>query len=102
MSDNSDDNKLKKLTVNEELDLIENTIYNLIDEINRYIYETKQLWDNHISKFIYSSDCLTMEYMGIYDYDKFYNLMTNQKTFKLMQISLKRLQKRKKYLIKNN
>jgi len=102
MSDNSDDNKLKKLTVNEELDLIENTIYNLIGEINRYIYETKELWDNHVSKFIYSSDCLIMEYMGIYDYDKFYNLMINQKTFKLMQISLKRLQKRKRYLIKNN
>jgi len=101
MNKNSNDIEEKNLTIDEEIILIEDNVYNLIDEINRYIYETKELWDNHISKFIYSSDCLTMEYMGIYDYDKFYNLMINQKTYKLMQISLKRLYKRRNFLIKN-
>ena len=96
-----DNNKPIILTVDNELCLIEETIYNLIDEMDRYIYETKKLWDNHISQFIESSDCLVFDNIGINGYDKFYDLMINQKTFKLMKISLKRLQRRKQFLIKN-
>ena len=96
-----DNNKTIELSVNDELCLIEETIYNLIDEMERYIYETKKLWDNHISQFIESPDCLVFDNIGINGYDKFYELMINQKTFKLMKISLKRLQRRKQFLIKN-
>jgi hypothetical protein len=95
------ENKTIILSINDELDLIENTIYNLVNEINRYKHEIKNLWDNHIIKFICSGDCLILDYIGINGYDKFYNLMTNQKTFKLMKISLKRLQQRKLFIIKN-
>lgn len=107
MSDGSDNeieiknrNVPKKLSVNEELYLIAETIENLEGELDRYINETKILWDEHFKKFIDSSDCLTMDYIGIQGYDKFVNLMTQQKTFRLMQISLKRLHQRKNFLIK--
>ena len=86
---------------NNELCIIDETIHNLISEIDRYVQEIKELWDNHIVNFIKSSDCVTLDKIGSDGYSKFYDLMTNQKTFKLMKIALKRLNRRKKFLLKN-
>jgi hypothetical protein len=95
------ENRTIYLTINDELCLINETIHNLENEINRYIEESKNMWNNHISKFIKSSDCLIFDYIGINGYEKFMKLMTHQKTYRLMKISLRRLHQRKMVLINN-
>mgnify|MGYP006077962909 CR=1 FL=1 len=95
------DNNKSIISDNNELCIIDETIHHLISEIDRYGQETKELWDNHILNFIHSGDCVTLDKIGSCGYSKFYDLMTNQKTFKLMKISLKRLNRRKKFLLKN-
>lgn len=107
MSDISDDeieNKkiivVKTISKDDELEIINETIDRLESEIDRYMTEIRHLWDTHLETFIKSEDCLTFKYIGCYGYDKFFTLMTNQKTFKLMLISLKRLHKRKNFITK--
>lgn len=104
LSDNETDTKNnnipKRLSIDEELYLINNNIEHLKCELYRYITEVENLWTFHLKSFIDSSDCLTMDYIGINGYDKFVHLMKQQKIYRLMQISLKRLYQRKKILMK--
>lgn len=98
-SDRDDSNIMSPLS---EIKLIDQTLFQLSDEMCRYIDEVKLMWDEHVSNFLRSNDCLTMQYLSLDDSQKFIDMMTNQKTYKIMMISKKRLEARKTYLMKCN
>ena len=59
------------------------TIYNLDQEMVRYIEDIKYIWDTKIKCFLLSSDCVTLQYMSEQEYNKFFKFMLNQRTYKI-------------------
>ena len=73
----------------------------LLDTMHRYTTDVKKLWDNEMRSFIESSDCHILEKLISSDCDQFINFMCEQKTYRLMMTSLKRLAARRAYLVSN-
>ena len=86
----------------DEDDVIAFAINNLELEMDRYCNNVRYIWNNHIKKFLLSTDCLTLQFLSINDYDLFLDFMTEQITYKSMIESMNRLKNRQNYLIKNN
>jgi len=81
-----------------ELELIEMNLNKLQETMLRYLEDMISVWDNEIVQFIKSQDCLTLQYLTHYDYNKFIDFMTTQETFKLMRSAKDRLLKRKEII----
>lgn len=82
-----------------ELKRIETAIDHLSSEMYRYHDEMKFIWDEKIGSFISSGDCTTMQNISDRDFKKFMNFMSGSKVYKIMQISRKRLVRRRQYII---
>lgn len=95
-SDYNDDN----IYPIKELMSIGASIHHLNKSMQKYIDDSKYLWDETVLPFIESADCNTLHNLRHDDYDKFIKFMMEQHTYKLMIESKKRLIKRKEYLNK--
>src|SRR5579872_1712922 len=68
----------QSIKIIEEIDLIDNTLSQLYEQMDRYLDDAKSIWDDHIRKFINSTDCNTLHYLTEYDSDKFLKFMATQ------------------------
>jgi hypothetical protein len=84
----------------DELEYIDNTIEELIHTMDRYNEDSYNMWRELIVPFISSADCVILD--NIYDDDptKFIKFMMKQKTYRLMEISFRRLLAKRYYIIK--
>lgn len=89
----------KSIKILEEIELIDNTLVQLYEQMDRYLDDAKLIWDEHIKDFIKSTDCNTMHYLTEYDSDKFLKFMATQRTFTIMIMTKTRLIDRKMYLM---
>lgn len=81
-----------------EIGRIVTAIRDLEQEMQKYVDHVKYIWTYRIKPFLLSDDCTTFQYMGDQDYNKFLKFMLNQRTYKIMCISMKRLNQRLNYL----
>ena len=86
-------------SLNDEIMILDEVIQTLELTMDKYIDDVEMIWDARIVPFINSNDCMTLGKLNDNDFLKFLNFMLEQKTFKLMSISHKRLNGRKKYLL---
>lgn len=83
-----------------EIEKHQNIIEELEGDIEKYIENCQRVWNSHIVPFINSSDCTTIKYLKENDFHKFLTVMTEHKEYKIMQTSLKRLNAKLEYLMK--
>jgi len=86
----------------DELTMIDIEMIRLRDMMLEYADCSKKIWDNKIVPFIVSDDCNTCEYLRTDDFSKFLDFMHTQRTYQLMIDQYKRLNNRKRYLLRNN
>lgn len=82
-----------------ELEAIDLAMLSLCGEIQKYLDDSKNLWDNVFVPFIDTRDCMTLQKLSKNDYRVFLNFMSTQKVYRIMMISKARLERRKKYLL---
>ncbi len=92
-------NNVNQTTMNDEIMILDEVIQTLEQTMDKYIDDVEMIWDMRLVPFINSNDCLTLGKLNDSDFLKFLNFMLEQKTFKLMSISHKRLNSRKNYLL---
>ncbi len=91
--------ELTKKLPDKELIRVNKTIKKLSQSIDKYENDTKILWDELICPFIYSGDCMILEYMSDWNFHTFHKYMEEQKVYKLMMIAHKRLLSRRNYIL---
>ena len=84
---------------NDEIKRIEYTLEKLSETVYNYMLRVKNMWDAEIQPFIESSDCLILENLSRSDYKRFRDFMCEQKPYRLMMVSQKRLIARREYLL---
>ena len=82
-----------------EINNINSVLFNLEMSMNKYIEDSKKIWDSEFSPFFNSSDCLILQNINENEYSTFIDFMIEQKTFRLMLNANVRLKKRLEYLL---
>lgn len=82
----------------DEITLIDLTINQLEMTMDKYFDDIYQLWETEFVPFLNSPDCLVFDHLEEYDFNKFLKFMSTQDTFKLMNLTMSRLKKRRNYL----
>jgi seryl-tRNA synthetase len=85
-----------------ELYVINYTISELEESMSNYLTDAKYMWENNIAPFLNSSDCYTLENLKDDDFMTFLKFMMEQRVYKLMLVSHKRLIARRKVLTTTN
>jgi hypothetical protein len=84
---------------NDEIKRIEYTLEKLSETVYNYMLRVKNMWDAEIQPFIESSDCFILENLSQSDYKRFRDFMCEQKPYRLMMVSQKRLIARREYIL---
>lgn len=95
-----DINQLESTDYIKELVYIDNALSKLHESMYKYLEDVKMIWDTELVKFMNSQDCLILQNLSHYDYNKFVDFMTSQKTFKSMLSAQNGLLKRKEFIEK--
>ena len=85
-----------------EINNINSILFNLEMSMNKYIEDSKKIWDHEFIPFLNSSDCLILQNINENEYSTFINFMIEQKTFRLMLNASIRLKNRLQYLLERS
>jgi hypothetical protein len=85
-----------------EIFIVNHSLNELEDTMSKYTDDVKYMWENNIISFMQSQDCYTLDNLKDDDYIKFLNFMMEQRTYKLMMVSYRRLMARKQILLMHN
>lgn len=79
---------------------IDKSIESLKNVMKRYIDDCTTMWKTEILPFKETKDCMILQNLSYKDYSGFLEYMKDQRPYKIMLISMARLEARKEYIIK--
>jgi len=81
---------------------IDVAIESLKDTITKYMDDCLAMWDEEIMPFTKSKDCVILQNLVEPDVLKFLEFMKSQKPYKIMIVSLNRLEAIKDYMLRHS
>lgn len=105
MSEGEDNYEYDEVDIdNDELSpiaIIDLALLELENSMNRYVQDSKNMFDTKITQFLNSNDCNTLQKLSPNDSDKFIQFMISQSTYQKMLKAKIKLTKHRRILEKN-